>query len=67
MTEKVYKKFIETIDLNNTNNQFDLTDICRMLGIMATEYIFYFQMNMTVHRDRPHNELKNKFQYILKD
>lgn len=35
------KKIIESIDMNNTSNQLDLTDTCRMLHMTTTGYTYF--------------------------
>ena len=52
--------------MNNTSNQLDLTDTCRMLNLTTTDYT-YFSSKHDICRDRPYIGLKNKFWFILKD
>lgn len=35
------KKMIENVDMNNTSNQLDLTDTCRMLNLTTTDYTYF--------------------------
>lgn len=51
------KKIIQSIDMNNTSNQLDLTDTCGMLN-MKLQTTHIFQVNM-IFADRPYIGLKN--------